>query len=686
MRAVFTFPVLLTWLLGVSFSASAQQIVADKLVAHSSDWVNPSRVTDGNPESYAYVSSLLHLLTTSYLQVGFPVEGKAGDMIEFQVSAQGKVLGVDLLTNTQLKVYDKNGVLVETLNDGALLNLSLLQDSSGVYSLRYLTDFRKDYSFEEVRIEFHDLLALNLLEEFRLHQVSYASPCPPVEAVSVFDHKEASVLSPARVLNPQHAVDQDIHTYATLEVPLNLLGIFPPAYLDLDFGSRPARAGDYLGLTVSEASTLLSLSLLGNLELQVYDQQGVLRESQNGFSLADLRLLSGSTSLYTLGFQTSEGNYSIARLRVVLKGVVNLLQSLRVHQGFHFSLERPVLTVKPDGPTQFCQGGQVRLDVVNPGDFQSFLWTTGATTPSITVSQSGTYSVTATNAQGCSSTSVPITVTVSSDQQPQIHADIENNPCAGDSKGSIKVQVSGGSGSYDYRWAHGPQTKDIHSLPAGWFQLSVTDKLTGCQNSDSFQVLEPEALKAQWEILGDDTCTEEKDGSIEVLISGGTSPYSLLWSTGDTSSRIEGLDTGTYVLQVRDAQGCQEIWEAIVERSDCRDSSGGGDDPHDDPNDDPVGPGTPGVIIYEVITPNGDGANDAWIIEGLSLYSRHTIQVFNKWGDKVFDSRNYKGDWDGTRTNGDPLPDGTYFYLIRLHRDGPDAEERVYTGSLLIQR
>lgn len=689
MRTVFTFPILLSFFIGFTLSASAQPVVADKVVDHSADWIHPARATDGDPESYTYVTSLLHLLSTSYLQLGFPVDGRAGDIVEFQVSAADKLLGLDLLTNTQLKVYDDKGKLVETLNSGALLNLALLEGPRSVYSLRFLTDFRQDYRFREVRIEFHELLSLNLLEEFRVHQVFYSSPCPPVEALSVFDYKSASILSPSRVLNPQNAVDQDLATYATMEVPLNLLGIFPPAYLDLDFGSRPAQAGDYMGVTISQASTLLSLSLLSNLEMQVFDQNGVMRESRDGFTLVDLKLLSGSTDVYSLGFQTAEGDYSLGRLRIVLKGVVNLLHSLRVHNAFHFRLDRPILSVEADGPTRFCQGGSVTLRVTNPGDFTSFKWNTGSTASSLTVTQTGTYTVTATNGLGCSSTSLPIRVEVSSDQQPVVHADLRHNPCPGDSKGAIEVQVSGGSGNYEYQWAHGPQTKDIDLLPAGLYQLSVRDQLTGCQRQDSFRILEPEALKAQMDILGDDTCTAEKDGAIEVLVSGGTAPYYLLWSTGDTTSRIQGLDTGTYVLEVKDAQGCRDIWEALVARSACRDTTGGGDDDDDDDDDEddtPPGPGTPGIIINEVITPNGDGANDTWVIEGLSLYSRHSIQVFNKWGDKVFDSRNYLGGWDGSRSNGEPLPDGTYFYLIRLHQDSPAVKEKVYTGSLLIQR
>ncbi len=695
MRTGFTFFVLLLFITGFSHRSAAQSVVADQFVESSTDWVNPARVTDGDPQTYTYVSSLLHLLKTSYLQVSFPQMGKAGDIIEINVSATGQTLGLDLLTNAQLKVYDDKGNLLETINKNALIHLALLSGDQEVYQIRYLTDVHSSYRFKQVRIEFQELLAVNLLDEFRVHQIAYTSTCPPVSATSVYAFKEAAALSPSRVLNPAHAVDGILSSYATLEVPLNLLGIFPPAYLDLDFGSQRPRSGDFVGFALSEASTLLSLSLLSNIEIQVYDQQNNLRETRDGFSLLDLKLLSGTTDIYTLGFVTKDEGYTIARARIILKGLVNVLQSLRVHHAFHFSLDRPKVSVKADGPTQFCQGGSVTLSLVNPSQFASWKWSSGETSPSIKVTKSGNYTVTVTNALGCTATSLPIAVTVSSDHQPELKATLTHNSCYGAAQGAIQITVSGGSGQYEYDWAHGPKTRDVSGLKAGGYSLKLRDKVNGCQRTDSFQIQQPDSLQAIFEILGDDSCTVEKDGSIEVSLTGGTAPYTLWWSTGDSTRRIQGLDTGRYVLEVKDAKGCRDIWEAIVRRSDCRDTSqgGGGDDDDDDPDDDhpddddnPAGPGQDGLVIYEVITPNGDGANDTWEIRGLDRFPGSSIKVFNKWGDQVFDSKDYRNDWGGTRTNGEPLADGTYFYLIQIPARSSGQEGKTYTGSLLIQR
>lgn len=64
-------------------------------------------------------------------------------------------------------------------------------------------------------------------------------------------------------------------------------------------------------------------------------------------------------------------------------------------------------------------------------------------------------------------------------------------------------------------------------------------------------------------------------------------------------------------------------------------------------------------------SPNGDGDNDTWIVDDLFFYPNNTVQIFNRWGDSVFEAERYQSNWDGTR-NGEPLPEGTYYYVIDL--------------------
>jgi gliding motility-associated-like protein/uncharacterized repeat protein (TIGR01451 family) len=87
-----------------------------------------------------------------------------------------------------------------------------------------------------------------------------------------------------------------------------------------------------------------------------------------------------------------------------------------------------------------------------------------------------------------------------------------------------------------------------------------------------------------------------------------------------------------------------------------------------------------GLVIYNAFSPNGDQINDFFKIEGLEKYPRHEVIVFNRWGNRVFRSQNYKSDWDGT-WDGKHLPDGTYFYLIHL-----EEEKRWLSGYVQLNR
>ena len=83
--------------------------------------------------------------------------------------------------------------------------------------------------------------------------------------------------------------------------------------------------------------------------------------------------------------------------------------------------------------------------------------------------------------------------------------------------------------------------------------------------------------------------------------------------------------------------------------------------------------------ISNVCTPNGDGSNDTWKVSDLNQINGCTVQIFNRWGQLVYETNDYQNDWGGTK-EGEPLPDGVYYYAI-----GCD-EEREYKGSINLMR
>ena len=85
------------------------------------------------------------------------------------------------------------------------------------------------------------------------------------------------------------------------------------------------------------------------------------------------------------------------------------------------------------------------------------------------------------------------------------------------------------------------------------------------------------------------------------------------------------------------------------------------------------------LVVYNGMSPNGDGVNDTFKIDGLGAYPNHEVHVYNRWGNVVMESSDYKSDWMGT-WNGQPLPEGTYFYTIDLN----DEEGTVKGGYIYL--
>jgi large repetitive protein len=81
-----------------------------------------------------------------------------------------------------------------------------------------------------------------------------------------------------------------------------------------------------------------------------------------------------------------------------------------------------------------------------------------------------------------------------------------------------------------------------------------------------------------------------------------------------------------------------------------------------------------------ILTPNGDGKNDYWLVKDIQSYPQNTVNVFDKAGRVVFSKHGYKNEWDGT-LNGSPLAEGTYYFVVDL---GPNL--RKFKGYISILR
>lgn len=100
-----------------------------------------------------------------------------------------------------------------------------------------------------------------------------------------------------------------------------------------------------------------------------------------------------------------------------------------------------------------------------------------------------------------------------------------------------------------------------------------------------------------------------------------------------------------------------------------------------DSDGDGLGDACDGLVVNNIVTPNGDGINDTWIIENIDGFPNAIIYIYNRWGNLVFETKNYNNDWNGvSKFNGDTLPTGSYYYTIDTLGNG----EAILTGWIYI--
>lgn len=265
--------------------------------------------------------------------------------------------------------------------------------------------------------------------------------------------------------------------------------------------------------------------------------------------------------------------------------------------------------------------------------------TSGAINPTHTYNTFGAITVNlfAMNNFGCTDTATQVMI-INNLPVADIFTGGPTSFCYGDSV----VLTAAFNVNYLYAWNSGENTFQITADTTFDYTVTVTDTTNGCVNTNTEVVT---AFVNPIADAGADTTLSLGYGAN--LMGAGGVAYS--WSPSD------GLDnpfvptpmatpttTTTYVLTVTSIDGCTDTDSVVVTI-----------------NNDYL------VTVRNLITPNGDGFNDTWIIENIETYPGNTITVFNRNGQKVFEGDAYMNDWDGT-FNGNPLPDGSYYYMIEF--------------------
>ncbi len=181
----------------------------------------------------------------------------------------------------------------------------------------------------------------------------------------------------------------------------------------------------------------------------------------------------------------------------------------------------------------------------------SYSWSNGVTLPANNNIPAGTFLVTITDSKGC------VKIDSVLIEQPDMIAGnptISNVSCFGEMDGSIMLNVTGGTGPFNFNWTNGGTTQDLTGLSGGTYAVTIIDA-NSCTGSAVAQVTEPPAMTLNATFTPDNGTG---NGTATANVTGGNPPYNYAWLSGQTTKTITGLFAGNYIITVTDANGCEQ--------------------------------------------------------------------------------------------------------------------------------
>ena len=390
---------------------------------------------------------------------------------------------------------------------------------------------------------------------------------------------------------------------------------------------------------------------LPNIEINVISQNNV---SCNGGNDGSIEIsVNGGQSPYTYQWNTGDSTNTISNLTAGTYSVTvtdangcTATSSINITEPEEISVTFTVNDVSCYG----ANDGEVTAQVTGGTSPYAYDWSPiSSTSSTITGLGPGQYTVTITDANGCTTSATAI---VSEPTPIRVSVSTTDPVCYGDSA-IIELSTIGGIPPYTYSWSNGATDSTMY-LPEGEYQVTITDN-NGCDTTLSINVdyngLEP--------LIITDTVISPNgyEFLIDITVTGGTSPYTYLWNTGETVEDITASMSGEYVVTVTDFNGCEAYDTVIIDIP---------------------------LKIPTIFTPNGDGKNDTWNILNIGTYDDVTITIFNRWGNQLFyfhgngfDYTDPENQWDGTY-NGKLVPFGEYLFVINLNGE-------IYKGTVLVK-
>lgn len=314
-----------------------------------------------------------------------------------------------------------------------------------------------------------------------------------------------------------------------------------------------------------------------------------------------------------------------------------------------FTVTQPTqIEIEMTSSDVLCYGGNEGIATVQASGGvppYQYMWDGGFIGTTYANLTAGAYGVTVSDDNSCSISNFAV---INQPENPVGFELVTNNvTCYNRFDGYAIALGSGGTPPYAVFWYQFGQLlatgEEVNTLAAGSYQVRVTDS-HNCHASSQFTITEPTELIVR-SIVESVSCKGYDDGMIYLTIEGGNYPYELLWNTGDTTITLGNISGGQYYVTITDANYCQRNVGIYVPESSqlC-------------------------LNIPDAFTPNGDGINDRWEIGYIENYPDAIINVFNRWGQHIYQGRSTSEFWDGT-WDGKRVPAGSYIYVVDLRND-----------------
>lgn len=336
----------------------------------------------------------------------------------------------------------------------------------------------------------------------------------------------------------------------------------------------------------------------------------------------------------------------------------------------------------------------------------------------------GSYTIRVSGENGCF---LEKTFEVGSYNTLDVEVEKTDNYCLGMNNGEIKLHISGGLSPYSVTWNDGSTDTILQNLASNTYTYNVYDN-TGCLFSGSVAIKAEDTLYLSLSSTLNN-CLTGCSAQITSYISGGTEPYSYSWSNGMTTQNVYDICNGYYSLEVTDERGCKVSSNIEVSNINIFENFSAWADTYNiydgatvhlfatdieglsyqwTPSNDlssPYSPSTsatlyestdfsvfatdnkgcnkeaslhievevvncgePNIFVPNAFTPNADGVNDVIQVTGDYIASLE-FAIYNRWGEKVFSTKNTDEVWDGT-FRGKICQAGVYFYKLQVDCEG----------------